>query len=272
MAKAPPRSFWNPNRLGPSMGFTKLKYNRSYQEVPFGRAGGSHGHQYAAKHGALFIFAATYNNARGAKGWYTQFIEDQRQMNRDTALEYQEIVVRNITEDIAAGGRRAVSTGRLLNVTRDARNVKSSEDFWVVGIMPYLDTSQAKYWRTQEEGTQRAWKRSFIGDPLIGVWGGTIGPFAGGSAGPPFTSAGANRSGKFLPYKRELRRQIAMSGAQVARVAHHIQPMWAYRDAWEQIGGSDELAYRMFATIPGLGPETEVGSHRHRPRYPRGSV
>lgn len=274
MAKEPPRSFWNPNNLGPDLGYTQLKYNRGYTAAPMGTAGGGAGQRYANKHGLLYVFAETFNNARGARGWYTSFIHDQRDMNRATAIEYQNIVVANIKADIAAGGRQAVSTGRLVKVTENPRNRTSNEDHWGVGMVGYLDSSQAKYWRTQEEGTARAWKRSFIGDPLIGVWGGTI---VGGKAGAPFTGAGANRSGKFRPFGRETRRRIASGMSKfgtprpvrIARVTKEIDPMWAYRDAWAQIGGGRELAFRMLATVPGF-TGSEVGAQRPRRALPRG--
>lgn len=243
----PPPSEWNPNNLSASLGFTRLQYNRTYEEAPRSRAEGSHGQHYAGKFGFLYVYATTKNNGRGAMGRYTEWIHHQRQENQSMAEQYQRYVVKNMRAGIR---RPKVSTGRLLRVTGSTGNIGHSDDWWGVGNAMYLDRSQAKYWRTIEEGSARAWKRSFIGDPLVGVFGETM--LDGRRAGPPFTRAGANRAGKFRPYPRAIRYDIVASGAKIARVKQHIKPMNAYRNAWKQMGGGREMAYVMTSRIPGV--------------------
>ena len=98
--------------------------------------------------------------------------------------------------------RPAVSTGRLFRVTADPKNRYASAFRIGVGLPHFLDTSQAKYWRTIEEGSARAWKkRSFTSLELTGIFGATLAGWGakGPRGGPKFTLPGGARGGKFIP-------------------------------------------------------------------------
>lgn len=247
----------------PTYGYTVSPNRRSPQR---GTVGGSHSKKYSHQHGFLYGYATTQNNARIA-GRFTPDNQEQRRVNADTAAEFQQLVVKNIGASIK---RPKVSSGRLLTATADEANAVSGVDYWGVGIPEYLDRSKAKYWRTIEEGTARVWKRSFIGDPLIGAWGYSVtGPHMSERWGEVMRASGklegawqGSTGGKFRPWGKSERRRQALgisrfggTGSRVhriPRVGKEIEGMDAYVKAWKQIGGADEMLRRMAWIRQGL--------------------
>jgi hypothetical protein len=251
---------WNPSGLGPDLGYSQLKRNPNRASIRRGFEGPNR-RKYETERGMLYGYASTLNNGRRLNGTFTSMRYDQRAANEYSAKRMQDLVVANIEAKIAAGGRGNVSTGRLVKVTGDPQNIDSTTDFFGVGNPEYLDRSQAKYWRTQEEGTARVWKRSFIGDPLIGFWAGSLtGEWRGDRpvGGRPFTRAGMNRSGKFVPFSMNRRKLAAFydnertkagQRSRIPRVRHHIEPMNAYKDAWAQLKRERNLLETMTAWL-----------------------
>lgn len=93
------------------------------------------------------------------------------------AEEAQANVVAHIEESIT---RRSVSTGRLAKVTAAPENRYADQFGFGVGVVKYLDNSIAKYWRSFEEGSAKAWsdtpggRSSMVGMQLRGKFGGSI--------------------------------------------------------------------------------------------------
>jgi len=134
--------------------------------------------------------------------------------------------------------RPGVSTGRLLRVTADPDNVFSTAFRVGVGVPSFLDRSRAKYWRTIEEGSAKAWKkRPFTSLELVGYFGGTLSRWGakGPHGGKPFTLPGSGTGGKFIPVLGENptfgRRKIPL---RPFHPTHEIEHMHAYAWAYEQ--------------------------------------
>lgn len=93
------------------------------------------------------------------------------------AQEAQANVVANIESSIT---RRSVSTGRLAKVTARQENRYADQFGFGVGVISFLDKSEAKYWRSFEEGSAKAWsetpggRSSMVGLQLRGRFGGSI--------------------------------------------------------------------------------------------------
>lgn len=135
--------------------------------------------------------------------------------------------------------RKSVSTGRLLRVTMDPKNVvsaRTSEDQFTVGLgnVEWLDRSIARYWRTIEEGSAATWtKRSFMSLNLQGIWGPNLGhynrpanPWVGlGEGDNEVTGPGQEM---YHPFRKG--RGGGPSGLPIFHPKHDIRPMNAYRD------------------------------------------
>lgn len=104
-----------------------------------------------------------FHQPRDPLGQFAKFeAEIHRQLERE-AEQYQQEVADKIKSQII---RPTDSTGRLVQVTLDPQNRKVTPSTWRVGIASFLNKSQAKYWRTVEQGSLAVWKRPFIGTPL----------------------------------------------------------------------------------------------------------
>lgn len=184
---------------------------------------------------------------RDVRGRYLSAQEALARENESMAHQIQRLVIANIAAHIK---RPAVSTDRLLNVTADRANIspiKGRSAGWkeglAVGVVSHLDNSVAKYWRTIEEGSETAWKkRSFVGMPLPGRFGGSVTGLTTtkwGSralAGPEFTDPGRGTGGKFVPFGKKTRKQL-LGGGKVITVKHEIEPQHAYLAAWRDYDG-----------------------------------
>lgn len=95
--------------------------------------------------------------------------QDQIRINTQYADVIQAAVVERMQRRISGGKRASASTGRLVNVTASSRNRRVERFYVGVGLPDYLDKSEAKYWRTFEEGSKGLWKRPFIGTKLFGM-------------------------------------------------------------------------------------------------------
>lgn len=177
-----------------------------------------------------------------------------RERNERFATSMQADVVRRMRNHIAFGGRAGVSTGRLLRVTADKRNVFS--DQWSIGVgrPDWLDNSVARYWRTFEEGSAAVWKHPFVGTQLRGMFGGTIigyahtrtpGPQPQPLAGGPWGARGG-----------KLRWYWSMPLNENFRVKREIQPAHIYRDVGREAHLDEygvQNAIKLFDSVFGAG-------------------
>lgn len=106
---------------------------------------------------------------RNERGQYTSAQSAQIQRNRLFSEFLREQVGRRMKNHISFGGRASASTGRLLRATLDDKNVVVTKEFVGVGVPDWLDRSQAKYWRTFEEGSAAVWSHAFVGTRLFSV-------------------------------------------------------------------------------------------------------
>jgi hypothetical protein len=197
-----------------------------------------------------FLFPAQY------AGTFNMYVREMQILNRRRSEETQNLVAGMIEQRIK---RKPTSSGRLVKVTRDSRNIEfrgtsstgklppPNPFGWGVGKITFLDRSEAKYWRFIEEGSERTWvKRPFIGLPVLGAWGvGERGKV------PPQSPPGAGKGERLSPYwlygegrrgrqsgaslhriSRETRLRLIEEG-KGAKVRHETEPMWAYRDAYQ---------------------------------------
>ncbi len=102
-----------------------------------------------------------------------KILSEVEQMHKTQATLFQEQVADYITRNIGYSSRlngnptrTADSTGRLARVTRQVGNRYVGKTTWSVGIPVYLDRSAAKYWRTVEQGSLKAWAKPFKGTIL----------------------------------------------------------------------------------------------------------
>lgn len=85
-----------------------------------------------------------------------KFEEAHRQLARQT----QEQVVKALKAGIK---RKSTSSKRLERVTDSPENITASAQGWGVGADDFLNKSEAKYWRTVDEGSLGVWSRPFKG-------------------------------------------------------------------------------------------------------------
>lgn len=176
-------------------------------------------------------------NIRNEKGWYTSAIAELYTNSREQAELQQGEVGARVRNNIQ---RKSVTTGRLVRVTLDPKNVvatRTLEDQFTVGVgnVAWLDRSIAKYWRTIEEGSAATWtKRSFTSLPLQGFWGHSLGNYQSGPSGP-WVSVNSpydrNRGAMFQPFR--VGRNGHPSGLPAPTPGHEIRPMNAYRSVAE---------------------------------------
>lgn len=192
--------------------------------------------KFGAKRGLYAAFTdtrASKSPIRNELGRFVSVSQDAlRQSNEVLARDLQASVVSNIQSRIK---RRRVSTNRLVRVTASPDN-RFADPFGLgVGVEGFLNKSEAKYWRTIEEGSAVTWadtpggRAGMIGLELHGHFGGTLGKWNNGPSGP-WISATAPWNvpgGMFQPDHRM---------PYVTEVQHEIRPMYAYRDAYKEAG------------------------------------
>jgi hypothetical protein len=163
--------------------------------------------------------------------------------NRTLAIRMKEKVATVINGSIV---RQHVKSGRLVKATLGAENSTFGFDHVGVGNPEYLDRSIAKYWRTIEEGSAKAWtKRSFLSLELQGIWGLNIGEgrwnissrsnewaSLGGKAEKAATTSRNMPTGRigqemYMPFRKG--RGGGPSGLPVFHPKREIQPMGAYK-------------------------------------------
>lgn len=101
--------------------------------------------------------------------------------------------------------RRRVSSGRLKDALLDERNRKSNNSSFSVGVVSFLNKSDAKYWRQIDQGTNIHVGR-FVG---YGMWGSTVrgvtgpgrvwGEMYDKAIGPFSYGSGSAREGEVAP-------------------------------------------------------------------------
>lgn len=197
---------------------------------------------------------ARWNNIaqiRSVAGRFTSMQSQFAEANRRLATECQANAVEALRASIV---RPNVSTERLETAVAAAGDRYSDQFEWGVGVSAFLDQSQAKYWRTIEEGTLAVWKHPFTGTILRGTWGGSIaGSYTNRwgvvpRGGPPIPVAAG---GKFIPVpERKGGRSVYRPGtrgyqsaekrighAQGSVVGKEIEPHLFFRKGFEQLGG-----------------------------------
>lgn len=174
---------------------------------------------------------------RDELGHYTSAQAELYRSAREQMIIQQGQVALRIKNNIL---RKSVTTGRLVRVTADTKNVvseRTSEDQFTVGLgnEEFLNKSMAKYWRTIEEGSAVTWtKRPFTSLPLQGFWGHSLGPYRTGPSGPwvsvntPYSKAGG---GMYTPFR--IGRGGKPSGLPIYNPGHDIRPMHAYKGVAE---------------------------------------
>ena len=149
-------------------------------------------------------------------------------------------VVENMSESFL---RPRASTGRLLRVTASPRNRIADQFGFGVGVTDYLDRSEAKYWRTIEEGSAVAWadspggRSSMIGMTMRGKFGGSIVGWRESSWGPrPVAGPKWNAMGGTFNAMRKLPE---------VTITQEIRPMHAYAEAYREDGVFSTRATRV---------------------------
>lgn len=175
---------------------------------------------------------------RDARGRYiSRDPKALKQEYMDLAFRAQANVLSNMSTSYA---RPTAVTGRLEKVTADRRNRVYSDQGFGVGVVRFLDRSQAKYWRTIEEGSKKVWGergKSMIGMEIRGKFGGAMVGWRESSwgrrpvAGAPWGVSG----GLFAP--------IGKMPPMV--IKKEIDPMHAYLRAYEGSGVFDNEAPRV---------------------------
>ena len=161
--------------------------------------------------------------ARDERGRFkANFAGEIQAQNYLLAAELQGLVYTKIQAAMLPSRRKA-STNRLLRVTKDPSNIRANPERFGVGVTNFLNKSQAKYWRTQEEGSEAVWKTPFVGTQLT--------PFGKGSfRDVPFpVPHGATPRG----IRAFTGKGPAMLGGAFV-VKNEIRPMHAYRDAYRE--------------------------------------
>lgn len=162
--------------------------------------------------GLISIRLPEISGTRDARGRFTSAQRAMRERNGQFAEVLQADVVRNIEQRITRPG---ASTGRLLNVTASPGNRQYDTWHAAVGVVPFLDSSIAKYWRTFEQGSAETWSHPFTGTQLIPKGRAPFPVAHGQTPGLRTTQTG------ILPW---------MDGQRFV-VKHEIAPRHAYRDA-----------------------------------------
>lgn len=154
-----------------------------------------------------------------------QFIRRDVEVITRSFMVLAEQAQANVVSNIQGGiRRRSASTGRLLRVTAAAENRYADQFGFGVGVLRYLDKSEAKYWRTIEEGSARVWSRPFIGTQL----------YPKGPGKPPFPVAHGASPG-LRTYNLDGEGVKWMDGSRFV-VKREIRPMHAYQRAADQGG------------------------------------
>lgn len=226
--------------------------------------------------GVQLSFAAQLDgrDARDALGRFrTREITNAeiKSVNRRLATELRGYAVEELQKSIV---RRGVSTGRLVRATAAEGNIYQAGNIfstasWGVGVASFLDQSQAKYWRTIEDGSAAIWRHPFVGMKIwpwanltgkVGqsgrlAWGGTIRrlPESGFKnlyqAGPPWGAA----DGKFRgirPYWGQRAQNWVVRGKKLRElgygplvVSKEIAPHHYYEKAYEQMSSEITRTY-----------------------------
>lgn len=118
-------------------------------------------------------------------GSFSQFQADFLRRNAILAQDLAELAVEKLRASYA---RPRVSRGALERALLDPRNRRVKSTYWGVGDIAFLDRSDAKYWRTIEQGT-----RHFVGRRISGVWSASIG------GGPYYGFRSSRTQDMFMP-------------------------------------------------------------------------
>lgn len=175
-----------------------------------------------------------FNQPRDPEGQFRAMSAEVERQLHSQAQEFQDEVASYIGSHIK---RPRDSTGRLANVTADSGNRTVAKTYWRVGIPGFLNRSQAKYWRTIEEGSLSTFRSGgFRGTPLKlsrgGAWPG----------GRPFRSFSRNENRNFRGGHADLQGTRTWK---LVIVKNEIQPMNAYQNTWRQ-GNWEERVGRSF--------------------------
>jgi hypothetical protein len=216
---------------------------------PLGGSNGAGAGEFRLGTGVLYAVCGVkpmVGAGRDLRGRYTRGQADLFQINWTLAHQLQALVA----EELDVGrvpNRRGVASGRLRNAILDDRNRVVRKEGFGVGVMNYLDRSDAKYWRQIERGST-----IHVGRELpVGVWGSSLTGGVGGRsrygpyplAGPEWSPTGARRDGRVRPMGRTYAYRALVSSGMRKRDAYlaantraiirePIDPQYYFARAW----------------------------------------
>jgi len=145
------------------------------------------------------------------RGWVFNRQEVERRVGsltngqfRSTMKKYGQLRSRELQAQVSKAlaetrvpSRKKVSTDNLDWVLSHQNNRVVRPFAYGVGVPSWLNRSRAKYWRQIDQGYA-----GHVGRPMIGAWGeGAMRSSAGRQyPGTPYTRAGENERGSFVPY------------------------------------------------------------------------
>lgn len=168
------------------------------------------------------------------------------EQNERMAKELQAEAVKTLKKGTL---RPKVQTGRLARATAAPENRYADKLTWGVGLPDWLDQSEAKYWRTIDEGSATVWKHKFAGTFYYVNKSKAFGRSLGGYgdnfslAGPKYERAGAGVGGILRPMVRAHAEEIIANNGVAPRwlgkvyITKEIAPQDYYNKAFAQQGG-----------------------------------
>lgn len=190
---------------------------------------------------------------RGAGQYAPRFLAELGD-SREKFAEENRTLARRVQDDVVAElkagtKRKSVSTGRLIAATASPENIFASAQVWGVGVPSFLDRSQAKYWRTIDEGSAAVWSHPFVGMTFYvnrrRAWGGSIAGMNsnGAVAGAPWSRSGAGRDDKFNPLSNAIAESVISKNGKRPRwlstvtIKNEIEAQNYYHRGFERSGG-----------------------------------
>lgn len=172
-----------------------------------GGSTGPSGRKGRARTGSLFYIAL--DDTKGKKhlrNLQGKFIALEASLDGLHARLASDLVARMVSNLQESLLRPGVSTSRLADALEHRDNRVSDRFGFGAGNIPFLDRSQAKYWRAIELGST-----AHLGHKLTGVWGATLtGSDTGGGkygpyplAGPEYSPFSGRRSDRLIPMSRK---------------------------------------------------------------------
>lgn len=172
----------------------------------------------------------------------------------ETVAEQHEELARKVQIEVvktlkAGYLRKRTSSGRLERVTASPDNLVANALQWGVGREKFLKKSDARYWRTIDEGSAHVWKKPFKGRFFYvsrnQAWGGEIlhGQTRSFAVGEFMKSAKGRTTEKMRPFKRGTAREIIEEAGKTPSwmgrlyITKEIAPEDYYNRGFARVGG-----------------------------------